>query len=86
MDTPAVKYGRMMQQEGIPFNYYFNVVFPRLIRPLINLDIFGFLADPLAGFNPLDWFFDFILSYVYINQYWAQYTSNENLPEVTFTE
>jgi len=73
IDTPAVKYGRMMQQEGIPINYYQEIVIPKIIAPLVKLDIFGFLFNPLAGFKITDIFLDFVHSWIYINQYWVQY-------------
>lgn len=50
IDTPAVKYGRMMQQEGIPITYYQEIVIPKLLAPFIKFDIFGLITDPLAGF------------------------------------
>jgi len=73
IDTPAVKYGRMMQQEGIPINYYQEIVIPKLVAPLVKFDIFGFIADPLAGFKITDIFLDIVHSWIYINQYWVQY-------------
>lgn len=31
-------------------------------------------------------FFDFVHSWIYINQYWVQYKKSDDLPAVTYTE
>jgi hypothetical protein len=86
IDTPAVKYGRIMQQEGVPIDYYKEIVIPKLLAPLMKYDLFGFIADPLAGFKITDFFLDFVHSWIYINQYWIQYEKTDDLPTVTFTQ